>query len=224
MHEYVKKIKNIFEKNKNPEKIYWAEKYLRFQFKSFGISTPERKQIYSEFFKSHGFPDKKDFKQIITELWNDEYRDMQYFAMMLLDKYIKTADKDFIEFLEYLILNKSWWDSVDYIAPNLVRKHFERFAELIPIYTEKWINSDNIWLQRSAILFQLNRKKNTDTDLLFRMILRRKDSKEFFVQKAMGWSLRQYARTDSQIVLDFVNKNPDLPSLTKREALKHYKL
>jgi 3-methyladenine DNA glycosylase AlkD len=224
MHQYVKSIKEIFLNNVNPEKAYGAEKYLRFQFKFAGIQTPARKELITEFLRINGYPDVSEFKEIILELWNDEYRDMQYFAMNLIDRYIKNADKNFIDFLEYLITNKSWWDSVDFLAPTLVRKHFEKYPELIPFYTEKWINSDNIWLNRSAILFQLNKKKETDTELLFRMILKRKDSKEFFVQKAMGWSLRQYARTNSNLVLDFVNKNPDLPPLTKREALKHFKM
>lgn len=224
MQQYVLTLKKLFEANKNPEKAYGAEKYMRFKFKHFGIPTPLRKSLIADFFKLNGFPSEIEFKLIITELWEDEYREMQYFAMILLDKYIKTAKKDFIDFLEYLILTKSWWDSVDFIAPTLVRKHFENYPELIPVYTEKWINSDNIWFQRSAILFQLNKKKELDTELMFKLILRRKDSKEFFVQKAMGWILRQYARTNSEIVLEFVNKNPDLPTLTKREALKHFKL
>lgn len=224
MNNYIKQIKTIFEQNIDKERVYFAEKYMRFQFKSFGLTTSIRRDLSKKYIKNHGLPKDDEFIETIKQLWADEYRDMQYFAMFLLEKYINKADKNFIEFIEYLIENKSWWDSIDFLAPTLVRKHFDRFPDLIPIYTEKWINSENFWFQRSAILFQLNKKQDTDIELLFKLILKRKDSKEFFVQKAMGWSLRQYAKIEPVVVLDFVNKNTDLPTLTKREAVKNIKL
>jgi len=210
-----------FQKYTDCEYAAGMEKYMRNQFKSLGVRTPVRREIQKKLIKELGLPEMFELKEIILDLWSSEYRDMQYFAMEILNQTIKKADNDFIEFLEYLILHKSWWDSIDFIAPTLVRIHFERFPELIPIYTEKWINSENIWLQRSAILFQLNSKSKTDTELMFKLILHRKDSKEFFVQKAMGWILRQYARTNPQLVRDFVNSHIELPNLTKREAMKH---
>jgi len=222
MNNYILPLISEYEKFANPEIAIGQQKYMRNLFKYYGIKTDQRRAIQKQFFKEYSLPDIKDLQQIATELWNLEFRELHYFAMELIEKMIKKVDISFVQFLEYLILNNSWWDSVDMIAPTLVKNHFERFPELIPEYSKKWINSDNIWLQRSAILFQLNRKKNTDLDLLFQLILIRQDSKEFFVQKAMGWILRQYAKTDSKPILEFVAQNPQLPTLTKKEALKHF--
>ncbi|TAE07534.1 MAG: DNA alkylation repair protein [Bacteroidetes bacterium] len=132
---------------------------------------------------------------------------------------IKTP-KRALELVESLIITNSWWDSVDYLAPRIAGKLFSRFPEQIERYTSRWIESDNFWLQRSAIIFQLAYKTKTDSALLFAYVERRKDSKEFFIQKAIGWALRQYARSAPQAVRDFVN-HTDLAPLSRREALKH---
>lgn len=144
---------------------------------------------------------------------------MQYFALELIQKSLKKQDPDFIYFLEELICTRSWWDTVDWIN-KLVGLHFRKYPELIQPVTEKWMSSGNIWLQRVCLIFQLLYKDKTDTALLFDYILRLKDSKEFFIQKAAGWALRQYARTNPAAVRVFVAQHPLAP-LTKREALKH---
>jgi len=222
MNKYIITIIEEFEKFANNEHAVGQQNYMRNKFKYYGIKTPIRRDIQKYFFKTYGLPEVSELQTIVTELWKLEYRELHYFAQELIEKLIKKVDVNFIEFLEYLILNNSWWDSVDFIAPTLVKIHFERFPELIPKYSEKWINDENIWLQRSAILFQLHAKKNLDLELLFKLILRRQDSKEFFVQKAMGWVLRQNAKTDAKPILEFVAQNPQLPELTKKEALKHF--
>mgnify|MGYP006307548385 FL=1 len=106
------------------------------------------------------------------------------------------------------------------MAKNLVDPYFKKFPEKKDKYIKKWIQSDNIWLQRSCILFQLAYKEDTDVELLFDIIIRLKDIDEFFIQKAIGWALRQYARIEPKVIKDFV-KNNELSSLSEREALKH---
>ena len=86
--------------------------------------------------------------------------------------------------------------------------------------TREWIESDNIWLQRTAIIFQRRYKANTNVELLFSHIRKRVDSKEFFIRKGIGWALREYAKTNPQAVLTFANQTP-LSTLSRREALKH---
>ncbi|MFN8339834.1 MAG: DNA alkylation repair protein [Saprospiraceae bacterium] len=112
------------------------------------------------------------------------------------------------------------WDSVDGIAPHLVGAVFNKNKNEILHWIQKWMNSDNIWLQRSAIIFQLKYGKATDWDLLCTAILRHDASTEFFVRKAQGWALRQYSKYEPQLVLSFVQANPQLSGLTKREALR----
>jgi 3-methyladenine DNA glycosylase AlkD len=119
-----------------------------------------------------------------------------------------------------MLITKSWWDTVDSIAGGTVGVHFQRFPEVREKYLAKWRASDNFWLRRTAILFQLNYKKETDFDLLCEIIRENLDSKEFFINKAIGWSLRQYARVDPKAVTKFV-KSTALHPLSRREAMKH---
>ena len=164
-------------------------------------------------------PNKKELPHIITELWSKPQREFQYFAIDLNRKYLKKIEFQDIELFELMITNKSWWDTVDLIATNLVGAYFKLFPEQIIPVTKKWMNSDNMWLQRTCLIFQLKYKEEIDTDLLTDYILQLKDTKEFFINKAIGWILREYTRTNPEWVIDFVNKH-ELSNLSKREALK----
>lgn len=137
----------------------------------------------------------------------------------LLANRTKDLNANFLNTIEILIQQKSWWDTVDFLAPKIGGKLLLRFPEAILPHTQAWIESDNMWLQRSAILFQLDYKNKTDAELLFRYIRRRADSKEFFVQKAAGWALREYGKTNPGAVQQFIDATA-LPKLTVREGLR----
>ena len=124
-----------------------------------------------------------------------------------------------INLMEYMIVKKSWWDTVDHAASDLTGPYFKLFPEQIIKITGRWNGSDNFWLQRSSIMFQKKYRKDTDTLLLSKYILLHTDSKEFFIQKAIGWALREYGKTDQAWVKRFVQQNK-LSPLSKREALK----
>jgi 3-methyladenine DNA glycosylase AlkD len=121
-----------------------------------------------------------------------------------------------------MLLNKSWWDTVDHACTELISPYFKLFPEEINKITGKWNKSKNFWLQRSSIMFQKKYRKDTDTVLLAKYILAHAKSKEFFVQKAIGWALREYSYVDPKWVSDFVRKNKLAP-LSEREALKRIK-
>jgi 3-methyladenine DNA glycosylase AlkD len=118
-----------------------------------------------------------------------------------------------------MITQKSWWDTVDFIAATMVGNYFKKYPEMIKPVTDKWMVSQNMWLQRSCLLFQLKYKAEVNTDLLASFILSLSVSREFFITKAIGWSLRQYSKFDPQWVINFVSKN-SLQPLSKREALR----
>jgi len=122
--------------------------------------------------------------------------------------------------MEYCIIHKSWWDSVDHIASECLTDYFKIFPEQIFPVTSTWNTSNNMWLQRSSIMFQKAFKQKTDTALLSQYIINRKDSKEFFIRKAIGWALREYSKTNPAWVKQFVKENK-LHSLSEREALKN---
>jgi 3-methyladenine DNA glycosylase AlkD len=219
MKTYLRDVKALFEAHGDPEVAPMQMKYMRNQFAFYGLKMPAWRALAKDIIAEKGIPQGEDLKTLARLCFDDEYREIQLFALELAHKSNKTQERDFIHLLEELILTKSWWDTVDTIAPRLVAAHFRRYPELLPATTDRWIESDNIWLQRSAIIFQLNAKKDTDAALLFRYILRRADTKEFFVQKGAGWALRQYARTNPEAVRQFIEGNT-LPALTRREGLK----
>ena len=122
---------------------------------------------------------------------------------------------------EEMIKQKSWWDSVDHIATWILGPYFQKYPNQIKDVTFKWNQSENFWLQRSSIMFQKSYRSKTDTKLLTDYILHCAGSKEFFIQKAIGWALREYAKTNPDWVKKFVKTN-ELPVLSRREALKHF--
>ena len=119
-----------------------------------------------------------------------------------------------------MIINKPWWDTIDFLAPKILGEYFKLFPEEIDKNIQKWISSNNIWLQRSSILFQLKYKETLNTQLLTKIILPLSNTKEFFINKSIGWILREYSKTNKDWVLDFIEKHK-LSNLSIREALKH---
>ena len=188
---------------------------------SFTVSKrPLRRMLTREIF-GQGLPSVDQLPDIVKDAWLMPQREFQYFAIELVARLKKDWTPDMIPMIEEMITEKSWWDSVDNIASLITGPYFRKFPAQIKPVTQKWNRSDNFWLQRSSILFQKAYREKTDTALLSRYILHCAGSKEFFIQKAIGWSLREYAKTDPDWVLQFVQKHP-LAALSKREALKHF--
>ena len=220
MHPYASSIKTLFEQNANPSQAAPMKKYMRDQFDYLGIKSPQFKELMKEVVTVNGMPPIKDLDTILRDLWSLPQREFQYVATSLLGKSEKELHAKSINTIEYMIVTKSWWDTVDTISGGVLGVHFRRFPEVREKYLRKWRASDNFWLRRATILFQLNYKKETDFDLLCDIIRENLGSREFFINKAIGWSLRQYARIDPNAVKKFVNSTP-LQPLSRREALKH---
>jgi 3-methyladenine DNA glycosylase AlkD len=220
MNQYTEEIINGYKEFANPEIATPMKKYLKDKFEMYGIKTPLRRQILKDIYKQMGWPKNEDSEEIIRELFEKPERECHYAALDLAAKYGKKAPRERIELYEYLITTHSWWDTVDITATKCVGEYFKLYPDAIEEYTEKWMNSGNMWLQRTCILFQLKYKKDTDLNLLFSFIERLTGSKEFFINKAIGWVLREYAKTDPMTVIEYVEAHPELANLSKREALK----
>jgi len=217
--EYLRFLHQAYKKAENKDKAQFAKKYLRNQFESFGIMSPERKEIYRLHFIENGIPEIEDIKTIVMHCFDLPHREYHYFALELLYRARKNWNEDIIEFFEELITCKSWWDTVDGIAPTLIAEYFKLFPENRDEFIKSLAHSDNFWKQRSSIIFQLKAGKITDKELLKYCILQNSSSNEFFVQKAIGWALRQYSRHNSDWVINFIETN-NLKPLSKREGLK----
>ena len=220
--DYINKVKKALEAEANPEDAIQQKSYMRDKFEFFGIKANPRRKATREFIKKDKRPEYGNLEDVVKRLWELPEREFQYFGQELVEQYRDDFDREIIGLLEYMIINKSWWDTVDMIAKKLIGSYIWKFSDQRSDYLSKWISSDNIWLQRTAILFQLGYKENTDIELLFEIINQLKYIDEFFIQKAIGWALREYSKIDGAIITEFINNN-QMSALAEREALKRIK-
>jgi 3-methyladenine DNA glycosylase AlkD len=219
MHEYVSALKTLFEQHADPTQAGPMAAYMRNQFSYLGIKTPQSAALQKQFHAEHGLPRLEELAPVVGELWALPEREYQYVAVGLLGTFAEKLPEDFIETLESLLVSKSWWDTVDSLAGGVVGTHFQRYPEARASHLARWRIAENFWLRRTCILFQLGYKKNTDFPLLCEIIRENLGSKEFFINKAIGWALRQYSRVDAPAVRAFVAQTT-LQPLSAREALK----
>ncbi len=211
-------IKSVFRENTNTERGEAMSAYLRNQFPCLGISSPLRKEISKEFLKEKVKSKSVDW-EFIHWCFEQEEREFQYLATDYLRKVNPFLLECDTEKLELLILTKSWWDTVDALNNN-VGFICLKYPHLKEDKIANWIEQENFWLKRISIIFQLTYRRKTDSDFLARAILYNANSKEFFVNKAIGWALRQYARTHPEWVAAFLEENV-LHPLSVREARKY---
>lgn len=218
---FILALETAFTANKNPENAFAMAKYMKNNFPFIGIKTEERRRIFKEIWKENKNEVSANARAIVFHLYSKPEREFQYCAIELLIKELNgNYKKEDIQLIEKLITNNSWWDSVDTIAKNLLGKYLVEFPLETTNVIERFSNSDNMWLNRSAILFQLGYKQKTNGTLLFSECLKQSHSKEFFIQKAIGWALREYAKSNPEKVKEFIKTNPFKP-LSKKEALKN---
>jgi 3-methyladenine DNA glycosylase AlkD len=218
MDNYLNALIESFERNRNAETAAAQQRYMRNLFPFLGIKTPLKNQIIKEHFYTFHKPKKENINDYVKFLWNLPEREYVYAAFSILENKRKKLDESDLDLLEMMISTKSWWDSVDGCI-HFTGPFFKQHPHLTESVTERWVQSDNIWFQRSALLFQLQYAKTTNFDLLSKYIHKLSKSDEFFIRKAIGWSLRQYSKYEPEIVEDFVDTYP-LKNLSKKEALK----
>ncbi|HOZ84858.1 MAG TPA: DNA alkylation repair protein [Niabella sp.] len=209
-----------FSLNHNPKIAFEQSSYLKNQFAFFGIKTTERRSIQKPFLDKQYLPPKTELASIVKTLWDQPQRECHYFAQELVEKYAKGFEEQDLNLFEFMITHQSWWDTVDFIATHLVGSYFKQFPEKRYQKVEEWLASGNIWLQRTAILFQLKYQKALDVPLLENSINKLLGSKEFFINKAIGWMLREYSKTNAEWVSNFLAV-ANLSGLSRREASKY---
>lgn len=207
----------------DPVKKPWMEAYMRNQFAFIGVPAPVRKAIQKQWFKEVALvKTSEDLIEIVKYLYELNEREFQYTAIDLLAARRRLlSDLEVQNLLEKCITTKPWWDTVDFLATNIAGKWLFERKDLQKEIGNRWLHSKHVWLMRSALLFQLKYKNKTDFELLCQYILSLADHRDFFIQKAIGWSLREYSKTNPKLVDTFVKEhNNVLSNLAKREALK----
>lgn len=218
---FIKELEKAFQENSNIENAVAMENYMRNHFSFYGIKTEKRRGIFKEALKENQKEVSENARAIAVALFSKSQRELHYCGMEILIKELKQKYKaEDISLIEFLIVTNSWWDSVDVISKYILGEYLMQFPEERGKVIQKFSDSDNMWLNRSAILFQLGYKQKTDADLLFALCQKHSDSKEFFIQKAIGWALREYSKTNASSVRNFVATNK-LKPLSEKEALKN---
>jgi len=211
-------IVELFYENKNEELAMPMAKYMKNKFPFLGIKKPEREELSRKFLKERK-KDKEVDWNFIFKCYDLPEREFQYLAISYMDAVKKQFTVKDMDKIERVITTKSWWDSVDSIS-HIVGHICLKYKDAREKYVEKWIYSENIWLKRVSILFQLKYKEKTDTEFLAKAILNNSETDEFFVDKAIGWALREYSKTNKKWVSDFIN-NHKLSKLSIREGSKY---
>ena len=207
------------EENRNELLAVSMERYMQDKFSFLGVRGATRTEIY----KKH-FPEARKSKVIdwefIETCWNKEEREFQYAVVYYLKTMQKFLKREDISRLKYLIVTKSWWDTVDLLAKvvgSLVIR-IEGYDQLML----EWSIDSNIWLRRVAMLHQLSFKEKVDEGLLEKILLANLGDNEFFINKAVGWALRDYSKFNPEWVTKFVEKNREnMANLSLREASKY---
>jgi 3-methyladenine DNA glycosylase AlkD len=215
----IEEVIRLFCTNANAELAVAMSNYMKNNFPFLGIPKPKRIVLQKPFLNTTKKSDTIQWDEI-NMLWQSTEREFQYLALEYLQVHkSKLTPSDFTP-LKCLITTKSWWDSIDIIAPNLLGHLLSKYPKETMQEFDAWLETDHVWLNRCVILSQLRYKNQTNIDLLEKCILKNLNSKEFFINKAIGWALREYAKTNPEYVLSFVNSTT-LHSLSKREAIKH---
>ena len=219
-HILVKNIITAFEANIDDEAAIGMKAYMKDQFEFLGIKKPVRGELEKAYRIPYRELSGDEWPVVVQQLWKQPFREYQYAAIELMRLRAKELDASHLPLLEEMISKKSWWDSVDAIATNLVGELLKKHPELRMGVVEKWTGTGNFWFQRTCIIFQMKYGAKTDKKLLFELCTRYAGEKEFFLRKAIGWALRQYSKYDPESVRKYVNKQP-LSGLSLREASKY---
>ena len=207
------------EENRNELLAESMSKYMQDKFRFLGVRGATRTEIYKKY-----FPDARKTKTIdrdfVENCWNKEEREFQYVFIYYLKAMQKFLKREDISRLKYLIVTKSWWDTIDLLA-KVVGSLIVRIEGYDQIMLE-WSKDSNIWLRRVAILYQLSLKDKVDKQVLNKILVNNLGDSEFFINKAIGWALRDYSKYNPEWVREFIKKNKEnMANLSIRGASKY---
>lgn len=196
--------------------------YMKGHFKFFGVASPDRKLIQNTFHQTVKSMDMDNLLDLGSQLWSHPMRECQYVAIDFLTARKRHLALHHLAEIEHYITHKSWWDSVDALASHLVGQilsdHTYKRLEIV----ERYSNSSNLWLIRTAIIHQLKYGKAVDLDILFVLITDHCESDEFFIRKASGWALRQASKFYPNEVKTYIDSHEAILSrLTIKEGSKY---
>lgn len=225
MAQLIAKLRKELAQAGDPKRAPQMQAYMKSEMPYHGVSSPLAKQIFRRVLTPLEFGNAAEWKRAVCELWDKaKYREERYGALHLC----KTRNArpfqtpSALPLYEKLIVSGAWWDFVDDIASHSVSDLVKGHPTKLKPVMRRWAKDRNLWKRRTSILCQLPFRAQTDLDLLYACIEPSLGSKEFFLNKAIGWALRQVAWTNLKEVQRYIKQNEDrLSPLSKREALKN---
>ena len=215
------KVEDIFQGLKevaNPEDAIHMKAYMKDQFEFLGVKTPVRRKLSKVFFKKNSSP-AIDWK-FIHQAWENPYREMQYVVLDYLQLKQKALTPSDLPKIKKLAQTKPWWDTIDFLCRSVgfICLHYPETKKFVL----EWSRDEDFWLRRIAIEHQLLQKEETDVQLLEQILINNLNQTEFFINKAIGWALRDYSKTNPDWVLEFIEKYKDkLSKLSIKEGSKY---
>lgn len=220
--ELIDAIRGSLQAAADPGRAAGAQAYMKSQMPSLGVRVPEVRSIVRAAASDHPPGSLAELQSAVLVLWrNAGHREERYAAIELTGLKPAAGELSMLALYEEIIRTGAWWDLVDGVAHRLGALLQAHRAELTPVL-ERWSRDEDFWVRRAAITAQLGAKGATDTELLAAVIEANLEDREFFIRKAIGWALRQYARTDPAWVKAFVRRHADqLSPLSRKEALRN---
>ena len=229
MPDLVGEIRRRIAEAADPARAPRMQAYMKSAMPFRGVASAPLAALCREVMAAHPLPDRAAWESAVRTLWDEAgYREERYAALALTGHryYRAYQDPAALDLYRHLVVTGAWWDYVDQIAVHRVGGILRACPGEVAPLLRAWAVDDDLWLRRTALLSQLGSKDRTDTALLaFVLEHNLEDSPhgaEFFIRKAVGWALREHAKTDPEWVRAFVAGHRDrLSGLSRREALKH---
>lgn len=213
------KIKGLFEAAADPAASSAMSDYMRGKFIFYGIAAPKRRALYRDFLKAEKKNGAVDYA-FLDRCWADEHREFQYVVFDYLTALESFLTYDDIFVMEKYVRTKQWWDTIDFFD-EIIGGIGLRDGRVNGLMLD-WSLDGDFWVRRIAIDHQLGRKEKTDAALLEKIIVNNLGSNEFFINKAIGWALRDYSKTNPAWVKDFLSRHGgEMSKLSLREAGKY---
>ncbi len=224
--ELLESVRAVLRSGADPVRAVGQQRYMKSAMPFLGLTSPGRRALVRPLLgdPTLRLETREEWAEVVRRLWDEaDFREERYAALDLLGHraYRSWHDPDVMPLVEHLVVTGAWWDLVDELS-NIVGDVLLVDPEGEGLRMREWAVSENLWLRRSAIISQLRHQERTDVALLEDVIEPNLDDHEFFVRKAIGWALRQYARTDPGWVVELVDRHTHrISGLSRREALKH---
>jgi 3-methyladenine DNA glycosylase AlkD len=221
----IRAAKKALRDGADPAKAPIMQAYMKSSMPYRGVQVPQVKKVGKAVFSAHALDSFPEWRDTVLELWRGaRYREERYLAIELAGypAYHRFRTLDALPMYEEMITSGAWWDYVDSIASRRLGELLRAYPRQMRGVLREWAKSDDMWKRRSAILAQLGFNAQTDLKLLYDCIRPSLGEREFFLRKAIGWALRQLAKTNANAVSRYVAEHEEILSpLSKREALKH---